>query len=296
MIQKAPAKLLLFGEYTILSGSNALALPLFEFYGEWTHELPENGQIEKLQGRLRELANDPELQALEYMDFEAMLHDIDQGRWIRSNIPSGYGLGSSGVVTALIYDTYCTKPAQQVQELRARLAKLESFFHGSSSGIDPLTSYLAQPLFIQGRTQEPHLAELKEKRPYYIYLLDSKRKRNTAQLVAEFKHQVVSNRLEKSVLEALSEINEAAIAAFLTEQGGGAEFLPKIKLLSQLQYQHLNKPWIPTDLQQIWEQGLTSDQYYLKLCGAGGGGFFLAFSNQQLGKELDGFQLIDTEI
>ena len=38
---------------------------------------------------------------------------------------------------------------------------------------------------------------------------------------------------------------------------------------------------IPDDINKIWEKGLNEYQYSLKLCGAGGGGFFLGFANNQ---------------
>ena len=34
---------------------------------------------------------------------------------------------------------------------------------------------------------------------------------------------------------------------------------------------------IPNQLIDNWEEGLKSDLYYMKLCGSGGGGFFLLF-------------------
>jgi mevalonate kinase len=35
---------------------------------------------------------------------------------------------------------------------------------------------------------------------------------------------------------------------------------------------------IPTLYQEMWDQGLKSKQCFLKLCGAGGGGFLLGYS------------------
>jgi mevalonate kinase len=44
---------------------------------------------------------------------------------------------------------------------------------------------------------------------------------------------------------------------------------------------------------EIWRKGLETDRYYLKLCGAGGGGFILGFVKDMdyLLKDLDGYQL-----
>jgi mevalonate kinase len=36
---------------------------------------------------------------------------------------------------------------------------------------------------------------------------------------------------------------------------------------------------IPKNFQTIWRDGLISEEYYLKLCGAGGGGFLLGMAS-----------------
>jgi len=35
---------------------------------------------------------------------------------------------------------------------------------------------------------------------------------------------------------------------------------------------------IPSAFHQVWEQGLRTNEYYLKLCGSGGGGYILGFT------------------
>jgi mevalonate kinase len=35
------------------------------------------------------------------------------------------------------------------------------------------------------------------------------------------------------------------------------------------------------EFKSIWKQGIDSDAYYLKLCGAGGGGYLLGFSRNK---------------
>jgi mevalonate kinase len=35
---------------------------------------------------------------------------------------------------------------------------------------------------------------------------------------------------------------------------------------------------IPAIFNRLWKKGLDSGEYYLKLCGAGGGGFILGFT------------------
>ena len=38
------------------------------------------------------------------------------------------------------------------------------------------------------------------------------------------------------------------------------------------------KPMIPEQFHQIWQNGIETNDYYLKLCGSGGGGYILGFT------------------
>jgi mevalonate kinase len=43
---------------------------------------------------------------------------------------------------------------------------------------------------------------------------------------------------------------------------------------------------IPKNFNKIWKIGLESENYFLKLCGSGGGGYIIGFSvNLQMAKE-----------
>ena len=50
-----------------------------------------------------------------------------------------------------------------------------------------------------------------------------------------------------------------------------------LKHLSRFLFDNLN-PMIPSAFQKQWKDGLDSNAYYLKLCGSGGGGFLLGFT------------------
>jgi len=38
------------------------------------------------------------------------------------------------------------------------------------------------------------------------------------------------------------------------------------------------KPMIPEQFHALWSKGLETNEYYLKLCGSGGGGYILGFT------------------
>ncbi|WP_436570317.1 GHMP family kinase ATP-binding protein, partial [Klebsiella pneumoniae] len=74
--------------------------------------------------------------------------ELDKGLFFRSDIPQGFGLGSSGALVAAIFLRYLDKAGDfkdelkhltmdRIQNLKSYLGALEGYFHGKSSGIDP---------------------------------------------------------------------------------------------------------------------------------------------------------------
>jgi mevalonate kinase len=50
---------------------------------------------------------------------------------------------------------------------------------------------------------------------------------------------------------------------------------------------------IPKEFRAIWKQGIETNDYYLKLCGSGGGGYILGFAQdfEKAQKALQGHRL-----
>ena len=50
---------------------------------------------------------------------------------------------------------------------------------------------------------------------------------------------------------------------------------------------------IPESVHGLWQKGLETNAYYLKLCGSGGGGYFLGFTEdlERAQQELHGHKL-----
>ena len=84
-------------------------------------------------------------------DIEKLKSAIEAGLYFDSSIPQGYGVGSSGALVAAIYDKYASDKITILENLtrekllilKSIFSKMESFFHGKSSGLDPLNSYLS---------------------------------------------------------------------------------------------------------------------------------------------------------
>ena len=152
---------------------------------------------------------------------------------------------------------------------------MESFFHGKSSGIDPIVSYLKEPVSIS--LQGVDKVRIPPSFAIQIFLLDSFTPRNTEHWVQHFQQKKQSSPVFKQAVDMLTEINESIMTSYL--EGDEDSFWPTGKVLSHHQFDHF-RDFIPESHQNIWENSLLKDDYFLKICGAGGGGFTLGFAKR----------------
>jgi mevalonate kinase len=116
---KYPAKLILFGEYGVLKGGLGLALPYHACHAWWSDKTPPGATavpmeiMRKLQQWCAEKA---ELNAI--IDSAAFLQALNKDEQLVTNIPMGYGLGSSGAVVAAIYDRFKKKDVADLDVLK----------------------------------------------------------------------------------------------------------------------------------------------------------------------------------
>jgi mevalonate kinase len=274
MDKKFPAKVLLFGEHTILRGSSALAAPLWARHSQW-----KTGGTAAQQASLVDMAAYLEEHFSEAFDLTKFRKDLAAGYYLDSNIPVGYGLGSSGAVCVAVYTTYITPQGEaQLESEGAKVffARMEAFFHGTSSGTDPLIIYLQQAIRLlpDGGFQQETIPPLPP--GWKLFLLDTGKSRQTAPLVAYFTRRFDEEAdFRNAVRTQWIAPTNAAIEALLT---GETEALwQHFRQISQFQIDHL-PPMVLPSINDIWQQGLASDHYLLKICGAGGGGYCLGLS------------------
>ena len=100
------AKILLFGEYGIIEDSQGLTLPYSFYKGtlkfsnlDSDFERKSNLSLEKYAHYLLAL----ELPSEYTLDVQSLKKDISKGLFFDSNIPQGYGVGSSGALVASIF-------------------------------------------------------------------------------------------------------------------------------------------------------------------------------------------------
>lgn len=278
-----PSKILLFGEYTLLHGSSALAIPLWNYSGKFDFSNIADEKPRASNYSLRVLAEQLENNTknrtfFENFDLASLKIDIECGLYFNSSIPVEYGLGSSGALTAALYDRYYREPAISFAVLKEHLSLLESFFHGKSSGIDPMVSYCSKPIIKVGvelKTIDFEISKKNSEKSFF--LLDSRSNSNTKKLVDVYlKSCKDSNYFKKIKQEFIPVVNSCI------EQLSGNnenEFFENFITLSSMQYE-LFSPMVPHEQKSIWLEGLASGNFAIKLCGAGGGGFFLGYGRK----------------
>lgn len=271
MLTPYPSKVLLLGEYTILNGSKALAIPYADFTGKWSFEPLDSVSAETSHASLVSFMNH---ESGTYLDRERLSQDIEKGLWFDSTIPHGFGLGSSGALIAAIYETYGNKQKTILGDKNS-LAKLEDFFHGSSSGIDPLVSLIKNPLLIHSFEDVESFEKPLNLEGFF--LVNTGKPRQTGPLVSFYQEKMKDPEFKRGCAEVLSREVNFAIKEILSNNR--SNLFHHLWLISKFQWEYFPE-MIPTQMRSLWLQGLETGEYVLKLCGAGGGGFVLGFSQK----------------
>ena len=284
------SKILLFGEYGIIKDSKGLSIP-YNFYNGAlkVDENPNdeakksNASLARFATYLKQLQNDqPELVTF---NVKALNEDVANGMYFDSSIPQGYGVGSSGALVAAIYDKYAQDKItvlenltrEKLLQLKTVFSQMESFFHGKSSGLDPLNSYLSIPILINSKDniEATGIPSQTAEGKGAVFLLDSGIVGETAPMVTLFMENLKDQGFRRMLKNQFVKHTDACVENFL---GGDMKSLfANTKKLSKVVLNHF-KPMIPEQFHGLWQKGIDTNDYYLKLCGSGGGGYILGFT------------------
>ena len=211
-----------------------------------------------------------------FIDLPTFSKALSKGLFFDSNIPLGYGMGSSGALCAAIYDTFGKNKEQySLQELKGILGRMESFFHGASSGIDPLVCYLDHPIIINPEIKKVDLPKANITGKGSIFLIDTGVKREASPFIHGFLERCKEEIYNKKCKSQLVPLVDDAIHTYLN--GQWAMLFNTLHELSLFQYRYFDFMILDT-FKEVWLKGLSSNHFKLKICGAGGGGFLLGIS------------------
>jgi mevalonate kinase len=284
------SKILLFGEYGIIQDSKGLSIP-YNFYNgalksdeNPTDEAKKSNQsLVKFVAYLKQLQTEqPDLVTF---NIELLQNDVNHGMYFDSSIPQGYGVGSSGALVAAIYDKYAANKItvlenltrEKLLQLKSIFSNMESFFHGKSSGLDPLNSYLSLPILINSKDniEAAGIPSQSATGKGAVFLLDSGIVGETAPMVNIFMENLKDQGFRKMLKSQFIKYTDSCVENFL--QGDMKSLFKNTKELSKVVLSNF-KPMIPEQFHQIWQNGIETNDYYLKLCGSGGGGYILGFT------------------
>lgn len=276
MRERYYSKVILFGEYSMIFDSTALMVPLKQFSAQWrfaSHLLAQgsaasNASLQRFADYLSTL------NIKDLFDLQRFNHELYYNLFLDSNVPSGYGLGSSGTLVAAVYDAYAKQKTDDCLKLKEIFGKMESYFHGSSSGIDPLQCYLGKPFKITPKGVQTLSDDFLNK-DIHICLIDTKIKSNTKPLVNHFKKQRNNanflKRFQKDYVPCVS----ACINTMI--RGENEVFFNALKQLTRGQLEFL-RPMITDNTLELF----TTDydfHFGVKISGSGGGGYVLGFTD-----------------
>lgn len=284
------SKILLFGEYGIIKDSKGLSIPYNFFKGALKTDENTSEEAKASTRKLKDFADyltqlqeeEPDLVTFDLVKFRK---DLDAGMYFDSSIPQGYGVGSSGALVAAVYDKYAKNRITVLENLtREKLLKLkkifgrmESYFHGKSSGLDPLNSYLSLPILInsQDNIESTSIPSQNREGKGAVFLLDSGTTGETAPMVQIFMEKMKQEGFRKVIKDQFIKHTDACVEDFIN--GNVKSLFSNLKQLSHVVLDHF-KPMIPKEFHKLWKKGIESNDYYLKLCGSGGGGYILGFT------------------
>jgi mevalonate kinase len=296
------SKILLFGEYGIIKDSKGLSIP-YSFYNGALKKEPQPSEnaiksneslkrfVTYLEGINSELVR---------FDIESLRNDVNAGMYFDSSIPQGYGVGSSGALVAAIYDKYAfdkitvleNLTREKLLKLKAIFSEMESFFHGKSSGLDPLNSYLSIPILInsQDNIEATGIPSQSTDGKGAVFLLDSGIIGETAPMVGIFMENMKQEGFRNMLKDQFIKHTDACVDDFL--KGDIKSLFKNTKRLSKVVLNHF-KPMIPQEFHELWKKGIKTNEYYLKLCGSGGGGYILGFTEdiEKAKQALKGYKL-----
>ncbi|SHJ43520.1 mevalonate kinase [Maribacter aquivivus] len=284
------SKILLFGEYGIIKDSKGLSIPYNFYKGALKSDASVSKEATKSNESLAAFAlyleeltvEEPSLVSF---DLDLLKADVAEGMYFDSSIPQGYGVGSSGALVAAIYDKYAQEKItvlenltrEKLLKLKTIFGKMESFFHGKSSGLDPLNSYLSLPILINSKDniESTSIPSQNIEGKGAVFLLDSGIIGETAPMVQIFMEQMKNDGFRKMLKNQFIKHTDACVEDFVN--GNIQSLFGNLKQLSHVVLDNF-KPMIPAKFHDLWKNGIDTNDYYLKLCGSGGGGYILGFT------------------
>ena len=284
---------MLVGEYAVVIGGGALTIPFHRFgarirsvkdipFGKEDEALQSLDYLKFLFDYIRRI---PATDFHAPPDLELFSRNLET-YWLDLDIPVGFGLGSSGAVSAAIYDQFFPGSGDiTLSEQKEDLALIESYFHGKSSGVDALTCHAGTALRFHpsGGVQRIQFDPDEIPGGYRFFLLNSGERYDTGPLVRYYLDRMKDTGFRRAMEKEYLPLNEKLIETLTGEREADPSML--VNVLSTFQMDFFRK-MIPEKMIDRWIEGQVTNEYYLKLNGSGGG-YLLGITHQSQRENLD---------
>ncbi|MFW5662549.1 MAG: hypothetical protein ACOCZW_02395 [Bacteroidota bacterium] len=108
-----------------------------------------------------------------------------------------------------------------------------------------------------------------------IFLLNTKMPRHTGGLMEKFMARCSDPAYNNKIRNIYIPLNNNCILSMI--RGDLKTMAYNLEMLSKFQFDNF-EPMIPESIRPMWQKGLRTKDYFIKLCGSGGGGFMLGFT------------------
>ena len=275
------SKILLFGEYGVIKNSKALVIPYKKYFGSLKFSKTADDYQKTSNTNLKVFSDYLKDNKFIYnkINITKFKYDIDNGLYFESSIPESYGLGSSAAVVAAVYYSYKdqNKEELEINNLKSILSRMESFFHGNSSGIDPLSCYIQKPVLVESKINVKLIdvpdQNLNSNRA--LFLVDTNSQGNTQTLVKTFFEKLDDINFQSFFENDFVSVINDTIINFL--ECNYEEFEKNFIDLSKKTFANFQE-MVPDNFKKLWIDGIENEEYYLKLCGSGGGGYLIGLT------------------
>jgi mevalonate kinase len=285
-IQKAPGKIILFGEHAVVYGQPAIAVPIPQRYATATIEPIIRGD-EPTRIIAPDIQMDIPIDDLPYehpfvqitklvKDLGKLHHLPAMKIHIHSTIPVSSGLGSGAAVSVALARALCTFLGIEHTnaDISAMAYEAEKYHHGNPSGIDNTVIAYSRGIFYQ---REQPIKWITIGRPIDLLIVNSGEQKSTRIMVNQVAEKVAVN--PEYYNQIILNVGSLVIQAKKILESGDIETLGKLMLKN---HQYLQELHVSTStLDQLVMLAMNAGAFGAKLSGAGGGGNMIILADHE---------------